>query len=261
MPRRSRYAVPFAAAVALALCVTGVGVAWAQSFKPPPAPARHATDTAGFVSPGTIRQLDARLQKYERDTGRQVVLWIGRSTGNVSIEEWAARTFEAWDIGRKGKDDGVGIFIFAADRKLRIEVGYGLEGDLPDLTANRIIQEEAVPRLRAGDADGAVVATVGAVLQRIGGEVGAPAQPPSPAQQYGRRAPQREASVFETIVCAIFAVIMLILFITNPRLALLLLMSMGGGGGRGGGGFGGGGGGGFGGGGGRSGGGGASGSW
>ncbi len=254
MRMRPRHALP----LALALFVGAV--AWAQGFKPPPAPARHATDTAGFVSPGTIRQLDARLSKYERDTGRQVVLWIGRSTGNVSIEEWAVRTFEAWGIGRKGKDDGVGIFIFANDRRLRIEVGYGLEGDLPDLLANRIIQEEAVPRLRAGDPDGAVVATVGSVLQRLGGEVGAPAQPPAPkVAPYGARQQQRQGSIFETIVCAIFGFIMLVLFITNPRLALLLLMSMGSGGGRGGG-FGGGGGG-FGGGGGRSGGGGASGSW
>lgn len=241
-------------AVAVALCAS---IALAQAFRPPPAPTRWVTDNAGFLSASTRAQLDARLQKYQRDTGRQVVVWIGRTLGdNTTVEEWAVRTFEAWGIGKQGKDDGVAVFIFAGDRKLRIEVGYGLEGDLPDVIANRIIQEAAVPRLRAGDPDGAVVATVDSLLRTLGGET---SPPPAPAPV--RRPSQPEVGIGQLVLYGIIGVVLLILFITNPRLAFFLLWSLmsSGGGHRGGGGFGGGGG--FRGGGGRSGGGGASGSW
>ncbi|HZA12877.1 MAG TPA: TPM domain-containing protein, partial [Myxococcaceae bacterium] len=137
------------AAIAALALLAGCS-AFAQ-FTPPPAPSRWVTDTVGFISESTRRGLDARLERYERDTGRQVIVWIGGSLGDEVLEDWAARTFEAWGIGKKGKDDGVALFVFARDRKLRIEVGYGLEDVLPDLIASRIIQEEAVPRLRAGD--------------------------------------------------------------------------------------------------------------
>lgn len=241
----------------LSLLVWGAVVSGA--FQPPPPPTRWVTDTAGFISEDTRRALDARLQQYERDTGRQVVVWIGQSTGDEPLESWAVRTFDAWNLGRAGEDDGVAIFVFAQDRKLRIEVGYGLEGDLPDAYASRIIQETAVPRLRAGDPDGAIDATVSAVLSRLGGETSPPpaaTRPPAPYSG-GQR------SQGPPIMLIVVGVLFVILFITNPRLAMFLLYSilMSGGGSRRGGGWGGGGGGGFSGGGGRSGGGGASGSW
>src|SRR5689334_17903580 len=115
---------------ARALCSVAVllwaTLALAAGFVPPPAPAHYVTDNVGMLSPQVRQQLDARLERYHSDTGRQVVVWIGDTTGDVSIEEWAARTFEAWGIGQKGKDNGVALFVFAADRHLRIEVGYGL---------------------------------------------------------------------------------------------------------------------------------------
>ncbi|KFA93614.1 TPM domain-containing protein [Archangium violaceum] len=228
--------------------------ALAASFQPPPAPERWVTDTVGFLSEPTRRALDARLERYERDTGRQVIVWIGESTGDVPLEEWAARTFEAWGIGGKGRDDGAALFVFAKDRRLRIEVGYGLEPVVPDAIASRLIQQEAIPRLRAGDPDGAVSATAGALLGALGGETAPPpagptVRPSLPALGTG-----------QLILLGVLGLFLLVFLVTHPRMALFLLfqiMSRGGSGG----GWRGGGGGGFRGGGGRSGGGGASGSW
>jgi uncharacterized protein len=225
----------------------------------PPAPERWVTDQAGFLSAGTRATLDQRLESYERATGHQVLVWIGKTLEGQSLEEWAARTFAAWGVGRKGLDDGAAIFLLADDRRVRIEVGYGLEDRLTDLAAARIIRERMVPRLQAGDRDGAITTAVDGVLAAIGSE-GAPAAEQEPERAVGERGrPGTGSLVLFGIVAAIF----LFILITNPRLAIYLLLSMGSGGRRGGWGGGGwgGGGGGFSGGGGRSGGGGASGSW
>src|SRR5437868_6692502 len=120
-------------ALALALIVALSGAAI------PPAPTRWITDHAGVVSEATRARVDARLEAYEHATGHQVVVWIDQTLGGEPIEDWAAKTFAAWAPGRKGKDDGVGIFVFVADREIRIEVGYGLEDKIPDAYASRIV--------------------------------------------------------------------------------------------------------------------------
>jgi uncharacterized protein len=146
----------------------------------------------------------------------------------------------------------------ATDRRLRIEVGYGMEGQLPDAIASRIINDVIVPRIRAGDQDGAVVAGTDALMRVMGGE------PLAPQQEERQR---RVLNIAQLIFFGIVGIVFLFLFMTNPTMAMYILasiLSSGGHGRRSGGGWGGGrgwGGGGFGGGGGRSGGGGASGSW
>jgi uncharacterized protein len=210
------------------------------------------------LSQGTREALDRRLEGYEKASGHQVIVWIGELPAGEALEDWAARTFSAWGIGRKGHDDGVALFLFPAARRVRIEVGYGLEGQLTDLASARIIRERLAPRLQAGDWDGAVRAAVDGILGTLGGEPGAP-----PAQVVDD-APQRQPlSRLQIILFGIVALFVLGFLVTHPSLAVYLLFSIfsGGGGGRGGFGGGGGGGGGFSGGGGRSGGGGASGSW
>jgi uncharacterized protein len=242
--------------LALALLAAGAiappGVARAETPIPDP-PARWLTDRAGFLSPGAAAQLDATLADHDRRTGRQIVVYIDRTTGGVPIEDWAVRAFERWRVGRKGLDDGMALFVFSDDRKLRIEVGYGLEGLLPDVVAARIISDRIVPRIQAGDRDGAIRAGVETMIAASGGE-GARALPGGE--------PQLRA--WHLVVGGIVVLFLIGLFITHPGLAWLLLMEIASG--RGGGGWGGGrggwgGGGGFSGGGGRSGGGGASGSW
>jgi uncharacterized protein len=245
----------------------------------PPAPTRWVTDTAGMLSPGVRESLDQRLREYQARTGHQVLVWIGASTGAVPLEDFTVRAFAAWRVGRKGIDDGLAIFLFAADRKIRFEVGYGLEGTVPDAIASRIIRDVMVPRLKAGDADGAVLHGVAATLAVVDGQpwssaidaqaagtdltAGAPEAPGEPGAfaprgQPGSRRPQVHHGLLYNVIKWILIVGVLLFLITHPSLAFWLLMSLSG---RDGGGGGGGGGGGFSGGGGRSGGGGASGSW
>ena len=258
------------------LVLLAAGAISAPAAEPPasPAPTRWVTDGAGFLSPAVRDTLDRRLQLYQAKSGHQVLVWIGRSTGSQPLEDFTAKAFAAWRVGRKGIDDGLVIFLFADDRKIRIEVGYGLEGQVPDAIASRIINDVMLPRLKGGDRDGAVVAGVDAVVAVIAGapwtsvfrEGGAPAVgavPPegSAAGQDQERpgAPRHhQLSTFQKVVYTILGIAFLFFLITHPSFALWLLFSMMSGG-RGGGD--GGGGGGFSGGGGRSGGGGASGSW
>jgi uncharacterized protein len=226
----------------------------------PPAPERWVTDHAGFLSPATAAALDARLGAYARDTGHQVLVYIDHTTGGVPIEDWAVRAFQRWRVGGKGIDDGVALFVFADDRRLRIEVGYGLEDRIPDVRAKRIIEERITPRIRSGDRDGAIRAGVEATIAAIGdGAPGAVSGQPEPAT--GPVA--LPIPGWMRVAGALLLLLALGFLVTHPSLAWLLLLSIGsgrGGGGWGGGG-GGGGGGGFSGGGGRSGGGGASGGW
>jgi uncharacterized protein len=215
----------------------------------PATPTRWVEDHASLLSPAARDALDARLAAYEHATGHQLVVWIDRTLDGAALDDWSVRTFAAWKIGRAGLDDGVAMFVFAGDRTIDIEVGYGLEARVPDVTASRIIREIMAPRLRAGDADAAIRDGANALLTAIEGH---------PWQATGAAASDDGPSTSTWILGGIAGLAMLILFVTHPRLFLLFLLfarqggSGGGGRGRGGG---------FGGGGGRSGGGGARGGW
>jgi uncharacterized protein len=236
----------------------------------PASPARWATDTAGFLSPAALQAADRQLEDFERTTGNQVLVWVGYTTGGVPIEDWTIRAFEQWKVGRKGLDNGLVLFIFAADRRARIEVGYGLEARVPDIIASRILNDVVIARIRAGDRDGAVLQGVNALAAAIvgtdaGTDTGTDAGTPAPGLQPGpgdggTRRVRRQMSPVEMLVLGVLGLGFLILLITNPQLAIYLLINILASG-RSGGGSGSSGGGGFSGGGGRGGGGGASGSW
>jgi uncharacterized protein len=245
---------PFASLIAAGFLLLSFSAgAFPQGSDIPAAPGRWVTDRAGFLAAGTVAELDSELEAFEQQTGRQVIVYIDRTTSGIPIEDWASRTFKAWKIGRKGLDDGLALFVMADDRAIRIEVGYGLESVVPDITAGRVINDVMIPAIRNGENDRAVRDAVRTLLNVIsGGEV--PAGDAAGREQSPGR---RRISSGEMILGVIAIVFFLILFITNPSLALWLLFSFLSGG-RGGGG---GGGGGFSGGGGRSGGGGASGHW
>ncbi len=159
------------------LMLIGLGVANAGEVAIPPSPTQWATDTAGFLKPQTIAALDARLRAYESTTGHQVLLYVAPTTGTTPTEDWTVRAFKRWKVGRKGLDDGLILFIFATDHKVRIEVGYGLEQTVPDATAARIIRD-MTSKLGAGQPDDAALVGVNEILGTIGGEAvsrGAPA--------------------------------------------------------------------------------------
>jgi uncharacterized protein len=136
----------------------------------PSSPTHWATDTAGFLKPETVVALDTRLRAYENATGHQVLVYVAPTTGDTPTEDWTVRTFARWKVGRKGLDDGLILFVFRTDRKVRIEVGYGLEQTVPDATAARIIRDTIAPQLKAGHPDAAVTAGVDQILGAVGGD-------------------------------------------------------------------------------------------
>jgi uncharacterized protein len=230
-----------------------LGGVFSQNVDIPPSPERWVTDSAGFLSPSAADELDRRLEAFEQETGRQLIVYIGRTTAGIPIEEWAVKAFEAWRVGRKGLDDGLILIVMADDNRVRIEVGYGLEPVITDYVASRVINDVFIPNVKSGDADRAVRDSVGRLIKTISGEAGTESGPGAEGQDGPRKRP---LGFLEKVMIGIAALFFLILLVTNPQLALWLLFTIlsggrGGGGGRGS----------FRGGGGRSGGGGASGSW
>ncbi|MCR9142600.1 MAG: YgcG family protein [bacterium] len=111
----------------------------------------RVTDQTGTLGSGEIASLESLLADYESRSGSQIVVLIVPTTGLETIEQYAIRVAEAWRIGRTNVDDGVILLIAKNDRRVRIEVGYGLEGALPDARAKRIISDHIVPRFREGE--------------------------------------------------------------------------------------------------------------
>ena len=119
-------------------------------------------------------RLESVLAEGERATGAQVVVALFPSLEGESLEDFSIRLAEKWRVGRKELDDGVIILVFAEDRKVRIEVGYGLEGAIPDIEASHIIREAIAPRFREGRYDAGLEAAARAIYARV--ETKAPAE-------------------------------------------------------------------------------------
>lgn len=123
-------------------------------------------DQAGMLASATQQTLDGALRHLYDQGGTQIVVFTVPRLGGESIEQVSIQITDQWKLGRQGKDDGVLILVARDERAIRIEVGRGREGDLTDAHARRIIDEVMVPRFRAGDVDGGVVAGVRAVVGR-----------------------------------------------------------------------------------------------
>jgi uncharacterized protein len=141
------------------------------AFADPPIPrlSGRVVDEAGILSQSTIASLTQQLAGYEQSTTNQVVVVTLPDLQGYPIEDWGLALGRGWGIGQKGKDNGVLLIVAPKEHKVRIEVGYGLEGDLPDATANEIIQTEIIPRFKGGDMAGGVSAGVGGILAALGG--------------------------------------------------------------------------------------------
>ena len=129
----------------------------------------HVNDAAGLLTSSTHAELESLLREHEDSTSNQVAVLIVPGLEGESLEEYSLKVAETWKLGRKGKDNGVLLLVARDERKVRIEVGRGLEGDLTDLTCGMIIRNEIVPRFRDGDYDGGVRAGVMAILAAIKG--------------------------------------------------------------------------------------------
>ncbi len=144
-PRRAGR-IAFAAGLLLALLA-----ALAVAQVAVPALGARVTDLTGTLPPDARDALEARLQALEQRKGAQVAVLILPSTQPETIEQFAIRVFDTWKLGRQGVDDGVLLLVAKDDRRVRIEVGRGLEGAIPDVAAHRIIDEYLTPRFRDGD--------------------------------------------------------------------------------------------------------------
>lgn len=137
---------------------------------PVPALTGRVVDQTGTLSASDQAELNRTLADFETRKGSQVVVLIVPTTDPESIEQFSIRVAEAWKIGRKKVDDGAILLVAKNDRKLRIEVGYGLEGALTDVTTKRIIDEIITPRFKAGDFAGGITAGVNQMIKVIDGE-------------------------------------------------------------------------------------------
>jgi uncharacterized protein len=136
----------------------------------PPLQAR-ITDLTGTLPAARIAELERQLAAFEAKKGAQIAVLMVPTVQPETIEQYAVRAFEQWKLGRKRIDDGVLLVIAKDDRRLRIEVGYGLEGALTDATAKRIISDVIVPQFQRGDFPGGVVAGITRIMAVIDGEV------------------------------------------------------------------------------------------
>jgi len=171
-PARRAAAVP-AAAIALL-------VALAAPAKEIPYLSGRVVDEASLLSAAARQRIDGELAALERESGDQVAVLIVQSLGGEPLEEYSIKVAQTWKLGQKGKDNGILLLIARDDRKLRIEVGYGLEGTLTDLLSNEIIDQVVRPRFRQGDFDGGVEQGVDAIVKVLHGQP-LPARPAAPA--------------------------------------------------------------------------------
>ncbi|PPQ43966.1 TPM domain-containing protein [Rhodopseudomonas palustris] len=168
--------------LALLLCVVALALApFARADVAVPALTGRVVDQTGTLSADAVARLDQKLKAFEARKGSQIAVLIVPTTQPEAIEQFSIRVAEAWKIGRKKVDDGAILLVAKNDRKLRIEVGYGLEGALPDVTAKRIIDEIITPKFKTGDFDGGIEAGVDRMIGVIDGE---PLPTPQPQHEW-----------------------------------------------------------------------------
>ncbi|HET6675636.1 MAG TPA: TPM domain-containing protein [Nitrospiraceae bacterium] len=161
------------------LCALAIGSA-AHALDVPALTGR-VVDLAHVLPPSTAAQLSERLQAHEDKTTNQLAVLIVPSLEGEPLFDFSHRVASTWKLGQKGTDNGALLLVAIKDRKVRIEVGYGLEGTLTDARSAQIIRNEIVPRFRAGDYAGGITAGVDAILKTIEGTYTAPERPVGPS--------------------------------------------------------------------------------
>lgn len=183
------------AVIALVLSLCGM-LAAAADVAVPPLTGRVVDQTA-TLSAADVSDLEQKLKSFEDRKGSQIAVLMIPTTAPEAIEQFAIRVVEQWKLGRKKVDDGALLLIAKDDRKLRIEVGYGLEGALNDATAKRIIDEIITPRFKAGDFVGGINAGVDRMISVIDGE---PLPAPKPLERMSPGALDALGEFFPVII-------------------------------------------------------------
>jgi uncharacterized protein len=166
--------------LAVALSAFPAGVASARDV---PFLSGRVNDTAGIIPADARDRIEGKLKQLEQATGTQVaVLTIDTLAGDV-LEDYSLKVAQTWKLGRKGADDGALLLVARDDHKMRLEVGYGLEGKLPDAICRRILDNVLRPRFRAGDFSGGIEAGVDAIIGTLQGKDVVPKSAPNEGQQ------------------------------------------------------------------------------
>ncbi|MEW6201941.1 MAG: TPM domain-containing protein [bacterium] len=187
----------------------------------------YVNDYAGIISAAADQRLEQLLTALDKKTSAQVAVAVMKDIGDEDIETYAADLFKEWGIGQKGTDNGVLLLIITEQRKFRIEVGYGLEGVLPDAKAGYILDNIVRPHFRKGDFDEGITAGVEAIAAEILTEYNLTLSDLVEGYQY-QTIKTRGISVppfINTIIGIIVLLVLLVLFLTNPSLLFALLLS------------------------------------
>ena len=174
-----RSAAPLLHLVAAVLLLWAANLLAQQLVAVPPLTAR-VIDLTGTLSTAEQAALDSRLASLEARKGSQIAVLIVPTTQPEAIEQYSMRVVDSWKLGRKDVDDGVLLLVAKDDRAVRIEVGYGLEGVIPDAIANRVMDEFILTRFREGDFAGGIDAGIDRLIALVDGEP-LPAPQPTPA--------------------------------------------------------------------------------
>jgi len=188
--RTRQQTVSFALACVLSLASALTSLSFALDV---PSLTGRVVDLAHVLPPNTVESLTARLKAHEETTSNQVTVLVLPSLEGEPLESYSHRVATTWKLGQKGADNGVLLLVAMKERKIRIEVGYGLEGALTDARSAQIIRGEIVPRFRAGDAPGGVAAGVDAILKTIEGTY----------QSTEKAAPEQDTDVIGQVVVAV----------------------------------------------------------
>jgi uncharacterized protein len=170
----------------------------------------RVTDYANVLQTGQVSALESQLAQLERDTGHQVAVLTVPTLDGEDIEGFSIRVAESWKIGKKGHDNGVILVVAVKDRRLRLEVGYGLEGILPDAIAKRVTADYIVPYFRQQDYGGGIVAGIAAIDKIIRKE---------PLPESARKKNQNPSGnlSFPVMLAITFAVLGLMAFSANSN--------------------------------------------
>ncbi|BFU92167.1 MAG: hypothetical protein NTAFB01_33540 [Nitrospira sp.] len=194
----------FVSCFILASTLTSAFALVAHALDVPPL-TRQIVDLAHVLPSSTVESLTAKLAAHESQSSNQVAVLIVPSLEGESLEEFSHRVATTWKLGQKGTDNGALLLVAIKERKVRIEVGYGLEGVLTDARSAQIIRNEIVPRFRAGDIPGGVMEGVNAIVKTIEGTY----------QASEKAVPRQESDVIGQVVVAVIVGLLVGLVLMN----------------------------------------------
>lgn len=190
-----------AAALALWSLIANVAIVGGETL---PKPAGKVADVAGVLTPAARADLESLLRTLEKDTTAEVVVATTTSLGGLSIEEYGNRVFSEWRIGKASLDNGVLVLVAPAERQVRIEVGYGLEGVIPDVLAGSIIRDDFLPLFRDREYEAGILKGVRHVADIVRAK-----HVLTPEQRAALERPSSRSGVFDWIVFGTFALMWL----------------------------------------------------